>query len=355
MRVAQLRSYASRHRGVTGLTAGVVATATVLGGGVALGAIPSTTTGMVTACVNKTTKVARIVDFQAGARCTSSETTVNWSKGWRYRGTWVATSAYALGDIVVQSGSAYLAKVASTGKAPATNPTYWGLLVGRGATGPAGATGATGATGAPGPAGQDGATGTTGAQGPAGATGAQGPAGATGAPGPAGATGAQGPAGATGAQGPAGATGAQGPVGATGAQGPAGPSGPKGWLSTSGYALPATAFEAHQMVTNTFVVPAGVTSCLVTSTVQMQPPGAAVNEVVYFRNAVSVGGTSSDDGQYGQYLYNDGGNRKQPPMSRSSVISVTPGQSVAFGVYFGNVSNGWSNAPYAATTSYLCS
>jgi hypothetical protein len=46
---------------------------------------------------------------------------------------------------------------------------------------------------------------------------------------------------------------------------------------------------------------------------------------------------------------------KQPPMTRSSVLSVTAGQTVVFGVYLGGLGGGWYNTPYAATTSYLCS
>jgi hypothetical protein len=78
--------------------------------------------------------------------------------------------------------------------------------LGRGATGP---TGATGATGIQGPIGSTGATGPQGSTG-AGTTGATGPIGTTGS------TGATGPIGSTGATGPQGATGSTGPIGATG-------------------------------------------------------------------------------------------------------------------------------------------
>jgi hypothetical protein len=84
---------------------------------------------------------------------------VAWSKGWSYRGTYVATTAYPVNSVVVDSGSSYLARKSSTGKAPATNPTYWGLLA---------AAATAGATGPAGPAGPAGATGATGATGPSG-------------------------------------------------------------------------------------------------------------------------------------------------------------------------------------------
>jgi hypothetical protein len=328
MRVVGLRSYASRHRGLTGLAAGVVLTATVVGGGVALGAIPSTSTGLYTACVNNTTKVMRLIDYQAGQRCTASETTVNWRKGWRYLGAWSPTTAYAVGDVAVLNGSSYVANALSTGKSPDTNPTYWGLVAARGAAGVAGPTGPPGPTGDSGP---------------------------TGPPGPSGDTGPTGPPGPSGDTGPTGPPGPSGDPGPTGDIGPAGPAGPRGWRSSGFNTLPTGGFEAYQMVTSSFVVPAGVTSCLVTSTVQMLPPAAAPNDTLFFRNAVSRNGTNSQDGEYGMYLYNDGANRKQPPMTRSSLFIVGPGQSLQFGVFFGSLTTGWFNVSYSATTSYQCS
>lgn len=153
------RSFTARHRGFTGFAVGVVCTAAVLGGGVAVAAIPSSSTGQFTACVNKTTGAVRIINYQGGKRCTTKETTVNWSRGWRYRGTWAAGTAYAVGDVAVQNGSSYLAKLASTGKSPATNATAWGVVAAKGATGATGATGTNGTNGT---------NGNTGAQGPAG-------------------------------------------------------------------------------------------------------------------------------------------------------------------------------------------
>jgi len=170
-----------------------------------------------------------------------------------------------------------------------------------------------------------------------------------------GATGPQGPQGTQGVQGSQGPQGPQGTQGVQGVQGPAGPSGPKNWASLSPVSFPASGSEHTRIVTATFVVPAGVTSCLVTSTVQTQPPATAPNDSVYFRNAVSRNAVNADDVQYGHYLYNDGTGRKQPPVTRSSVFSVTPGQTVGFGVFFGGLNGTWFTSAFSPTTSYLCS
>jgi len=158
-----------------------------------------------------------------------------------FKGAWVDSAAYSIGDAVAESGSSYVALLANTGVDPATDVAgsggHWAVLANQGVTG------ATGLTGAPGPQGPTGLTGATGPQGPTGLTGAtgpQGPTGLTGATGPqgptglTGATGPQGPTGLTGATGPqgptglTGATGPQGPIGSTGADGAAGATGPQG-------------------------------------------------------------------------------------------------------------------------------
>lgn len=215
-----------------------------------------------------------------------------------------------------------------------------------------GATGATGATGAEGPVGPVGPVGPAGPAGPQGEIGAEGPQGPLGPLGPQGPQGAQGLQGIQGAQGPQGIQGAQGPQGVAG---PAGPSGPKSASALSSTNLPASGASYYRMVTPAFVVPASVTSCMVTSTVQLQPAAVAPNDVVFLRNGVSRNGVNANDELAGQYLYNDGAGRKQPAMTRSSVLSVTPGQSVAFGVYFDGLVSAWFNTPYSATTSYICS
>jgi hypothetical protein len=150
------------------------------------------------------------------------------------------------------------------------------------------------------------------------------------------------------------AAGPTGPPGAPGQPGAPGPSGPKGFASASG-AFPASGGTFYRIITNPFVVPAGVTSCLITSSAQTQPPGDAPSGTVYFRNAVTRNATSSEDGEYGQYLTNDGTGRKQAAITRSSVMSVSPGESVSFGAFFGSLNGTWFGAGLTVVTSYLCS
>ena len=113
-----------------------------------------------------------------------------------YQGTYSATTNYALGDVVLWSGSSYTSLLAGNhGNTPSASPTQWGLLTAQGPAGPTGATGmsgSAGATGASGPMGSPGASGPQGPQGIAGAPGVQGLTGATGAQGATGATGSQG-------------------------------------------------------------------------------------------------------------------------------------------------------------------
>jgi tail collar domain/collagen triple helix repeat protein len=139
------------------------------------------------------------------------------SLGFTFKGPWSSATAYAVNDVVSQSGSSYVALLANTAVNPVTDATaaggHWVVMAAGGAMGAVGATGAQGPIGAKGATGAAGATGAQGPSGPAGATGPAGPAGTAGTQGPAG------PAGATGAQG---AAGPAGPAGATGSQGPAG-------------------------------------------------------------------------------------------------------------------------------------
>jgi collagen triple helix repeat protein len=92
--------------------------------------------------------------------------------GFNYRGEFDANETYATYDVVVFSGSSFLA-VAPTSGAPGTDPS-WTLLVAKGDTGATGAPGPTGPTGPQGSQGVKGDTGATGAQG------VQGPAGTNG-------------------------------------------------------------------------------------------------------------------------------------------------------------------------------
>ena len=243
------------------------------------------------------------------------------------------------------------------GVLPAVTPSGVGPAGPAGAPGPKGEPGAAGPKGEPGAPGAKGDTGATGPAGPTGNTGATGPQGPKGDTGNTGPQGPKGDTGNTGPQGPkgdTGNTGPQGPQGETGPQGPAGSSIVRsGFTSLSPVNLPASGSEATRMVTPTFVAPANL-SCVVTSTVQAQPAAAAPNDILYLRNAVSRNGVNAEDGQYGLYLYNDGTGRKQPPITRSSVLSVASGQTIAFGVYFGGLTAGWFGTSYGVTTSYIC-
>lgn len=98
--------------------AGFVVAALLVGGGAAFGAIPALTTGKFTACVTTSTGATRIIDYEAGKRCTSAETTVSWSKGWTYRGTWQPAFTYAVGDVAYSNGTSYLAKAPSPTSPP---------------------------------------------------------------------------------------------------------------------------------------------------------------------------------------------------------------------------------------------
>jgi hypothetical protein len=151
-----LRDRADRHRGGVGFVVGVVAAMILAGGGVAIAAIPSSSTAKFTGCVAKTGGALRVIDAQAGKKCKSSEKTISWSKGWTHRGAWAAGTAYKPGDVVTVSGSSYVAKVKSTGSAPASSPSAWGLLAAAGANGTNGTNGTNGAAGAKGDKGDPG-------------------------------------------------------------------------------------------------------------------------------------------------------------------------------------------------------
>lgn len=141
-----------------------------VGGTFAWAAIPDSTTGTITACypTSGATKGAlRVIDYQAGTRCATGEATLQWQRNpLRWRGFWSSTLSYAANDAVLYNGSAYLAKLSSTGIVP-TNTTSWSLMVSKGAIGPKGATGSQGLTGA---TGSQGATGAQGQTGPTGAS-----------------------------------------------------------------------------------------------------------------------------------------------------------------------------------------
>ena len=132
--------------GLTGFVVGVVATLILVGGGVAIAAIPSTTTAKFNGCVNKDTGVLRVINYQAGKRCKKSEKGISWAQGWTYKGLWRATTSYRPGDVVLDNGSSYVARTASLAKSPPSDASRWGLLASPGPQGPTGATGAPGSS-----------------------------------------------------------------------------------------------------------------------------------------------------------------------------------------------------------------
>ena len=146
----------STRMAVVGFAAGAVVTGLVAAGA-ASATIPSSSGGVVSACVNRATGATRIIDTEARRRCTSAERLVTWARS-AARGAWSAVAVYAPGDTVQRGGSTYQARIASKGRAP-TAGRYWTLLAA------AGAPGAQGSAGPTGPAGPQGAPGVQGPQG----------------------------------------------------------------------------------------------------------------------------------------------------------------------------------------------
>jgi hypothetical protein len=165
--MGRLRYFVGGHRAATAYVAGLMTVVVLGGGGFALAAIPSSSTGAITGCVNRTSGAVRVIDYQAGKRCTSRERTVNWSKGWRYRGAWSSTTSYAVLDVITSNGSSFLAKKASRGHAPASSTTYWGLVATAGASGAQGPRGLQGVQGVQGVRGVQGVQGVPGVPGDA--------------------------------------------------------------------------------------------------------------------------------------------------------------------------------------------
>lgn len=204
----------SKKSAIAGVLAGVV-----MGGAtVAVASIPSSGSGVISACYRVSTGTLRVIDVQAGRRCVAGERLLTWNQ----KGAPGATGPRGAAGATGATGA-----TGSTGSTGATGP--------EGPAGPTGATGSTGASGAPGSPGATGSAGATGASGPQGIAGPTGPTGATGLTGSTGAAGAQGPTGPTGLKGDTGDTGPAGPTGATGAQGDPGPK-PANvvWVASSG-------------------------------------------------------------------------------------------------------------------------
>lgn len=114
------------------VTVGIVCAAlgASIAGGIALAAIPQSVTTQITTCYPKTgaTKTLRVIDYQAGQRCTASENTLSWqANGLHWRGAWSATTPYAKHDVVTNDGSSYVAVLGGANHVP-PNATYWAVL-----------------------------------------------------------------------------------------------------------------------------------------------------------------------------------------------------------------------------------
>lgn len=133
-----IRAWIGDRRGVVGFVAGALVAGSLAGGGVAIAAIPSSTTSSFTGCAARDNGALRVIDSQAGKRCRKSERRISWSKGWTYKGLWRATTSYRPGDVVLDNGSSYVARATSLAKPPVTDASRWGLLAAAGATGATG-------------------------------------------------------------------------------------------------------------------------------------------------------------------------------------------------------------------------
>ena len=83
MRASNIPAVLSRRRGTAGFVAGACVATLVAGGGVAIAAIPSSSTATYAACVDRDSGDMRMIDRQKGERCRKKgEKAVSWSKGW---------------------------------------------------------------------------------------------------------------------------------------------------------------------------------------------------------------------------------------------------------------------------------
>src|SRR6478672_5476900 len=78
--VSYLATRFRNHSGPLGFLAGALCATCLVGAGAAIAAIPSSATGDFTGCVAKSNGATRIIDYQAGKRCTAKENTVDWAQ-----------------------------------------------------------------------------------------------------------------------------------------------------------------------------------------------------------------------------------------------------------------------------------
>lgn len=150
----------------TATTSAVAAAVVVAAGGWAIGAIPNSQSGLISACVSLDRGAVRVIDRQAGHVCDDSERLIEWQqRGIRFRGEWYASRTYNTHDLVTSEGRSYIALRYSRGIG-VSEATYWQLLAAPGEAGPAGPAGAAGLPGPPGPSGPPGPRGEKGEPGP---------------------------------------------------------------------------------------------------------------------------------------------------------------------------------------------
>jgi len=143
-----------KGRFVSGLIIGMF-----IAGGVAVAAIPSTTTGKITACyatsgANK--GALRVIDTDANEKCKSGEKQIAWtSNGLRFRGAWSSSASYVIDDVVVHNGSSYIALAATKNVQP-PSAGKWTLMAAAGQDGEDGVDGVDGVNGEDGVDGVDG-------------------------------------------------------------------------------------------------------------------------------------------------------------------------------------------------------
>jgi hypothetical protein len=109
-----------------GAGAGVGAAA-VVGAGIAIASIPSGNT--ISGCRNTSTKALKIIDKDLGQTCATGETALSWTT-WKARGPWLASTLYQAGDVVIDYGDTYVAKIkvpiAAANRPP--NTAYWSKI-----------------------------------------------------------------------------------------------------------------------------------------------------------------------------------------------------------------------------------
>jgi len=105
------------------------------GGTVAWSIIPSSTSGLISACYansGPSKGILRVIDAQASQTCAAGESTLRWpSKSMRYLGAFNPATQYFVGDVVSDTGGAFVRVVAGVGGAT-SNSAIWAPLGGGG-------------------------------------------------------------------------------------------------------------------------------------------------------------------------------------------------------------------------------